>query len=303
MAETEVVAAAPSGLVVGALPATGTRFAWRSPRLAVGAAILFALYLGGLLARVAVGRGDTRIFAFDPSLSPSADHLLGTDASGRDVLASLVYATAPTFELALLAGVVGTVVGVAAGLVSGYLRGAADTVLRGVSDVMLGMPAFALLIVVAAIMGRLSLVSLALVIALFSWPAVARPIRAQVLSLREQPFVTMSRLSNQGSAAIMAIELLPNMLALVAAMFVGTTTGALAMAIGLELIGLGPVDTQTLGLLLQNALSRGALSDGLWWCWLPAAAILVLFFLGLFVVSLAVDHMSNPRMPRAADDG
>jgi peptide/nickel transport system permease protein len=262
----------------------------------IGAAILLVLYLGSLLARVAVGREDTEIFAFDTSMAPSADHLLGTDGSGRDVLATLVYSTAPTFEMALLAGLAGTLVGTAAGLVSGYFRGAPDTLVRGASDVMLGIPAFAMLLFVAATMGRLSLVGMALVIALFSWPPVARAVRTHVLSLREQPFVTISRLSNRSSTAIMTLELLPNLLTFVTAMFVATVSGALAVAVGLELIGLGPVDTQTLGLVLQNALSRGALSQGLWWWWLAPAAVLILFFVGLFLVSLAVDEISNPRL-------
>jgi peptide/nickel transport system permease protein len=268
----------------------------RNPRLVIGVAILVALYLGSLAARLAVGREDTEIFAFDPSASPSAGHLLGTDGSGRDVLATLVYAIAPTFELALLAGLAGTLAGVAAGLVSGYFRGPLDAIVRGFTDVMLAIPAFAMLVLVAAIFGRVSLVGMALLIAWFSWPLVARAVRAQVLSLREQPFVAISRLSNRGSAAILTLELLPNMLALIAAIFVTTVSGALALTVGLELVGLGPAGTQTLGLTLQDALSRGALSQGLWWWWLPPAGILVLFFTGLFSVSLAVDQISNPRL-------
>jgi peptide/nickel transport system permease protein len=269
----------------------------------IGAAILLTLYLGSLLSRLAVGREDTHIFAFDPSTSPSADHLLGTDAVGRDVLATLVYSTAPTFEMALLAGLAGTVVGTAAGLVSGFFRGPADSIVRGITDVMLGIPAFAMLVLVAAIAGRLSLVGLALLIALFSWPPVARAVRAHVVSLREQQFVTISRLSNRGSAAIMTLELLPNMLAFVTATFVATVAGALAIAIGLELIGLGPADSQTLGLVLRSALSRGALSQGLWWWWLAPALTLILFFVGLFLVSRAVDAISNPRLRGAAGSG
>jgi peptide/nickel transport system permease protein len=249
-----------------------------------------------LLARLAVGRADTELLAFEPSSSPSADHLLGTDGSGRDVLAMLVYSIPSTLALALLAGLAATLVGTGAGLVAGYRGGAADTVVRGCSDVMIAVPAFALLILVAAIMGRLSLSGLALVIALVSWPQVARMVRAQVLLLRDQPFVKLSRLANRRSAAIMAFELLPNMLALVAAMLVATASGALALAIGLELIGLGPDDAQTLGLVLHDALSRGALSLGLWWWWLAPATVLVLFFVGLFLISLAVDELSNPRL-------
>jgi peptide/nickel transport system permease protein len=265
-------------------------------RLAAGAAIVLVPVLASLLARLAVGRADTDLLAFEPSSSPSTAHLLGTDGSGRDVLATLVYSTAPTFELALLAGLAATLVGTAAGLASGYMGGAVDTVVRGCTDVMVAVPAFALLILVAAIMGGLSLSGLALVIALVSWPQVARTIRAQVVLLRDQPFVRLSRLANRGSPGIMVFELLPNMLALVAAMFVTAASGALALAIGLELIGLGPDGAQTLGLVLHDALSRGALSLGLWWWWLAPTTVLILFFVGLFLISLAVDELSNPRL-------
>jgi peptide/nickel transport system permease protein len=298
MAETELLAT-PSGLAAEPPRRGRPRAAWLSPRLVIGLTILLVLYFGSLIARIAVGREETEIFAFDVSASPSSGHLLGTDGSGRDVFAALVYSTAPTLEMVLIAGLAATAVGTAAGLVSGYFRGAPDTIVRGISDIMLGIPAFAMLILVAAIMGRLSLTGMALVIALFTWPLVARAIRAQVLSLREQPFVTVARLSNRSSASIMTFELLPNMLAFVTAMFIGAVSGALAIAIGLQLIGLGPVGSQTLGLVLQNALSSGALSQGLWWWWLPPATILILLFIGLFLVSLAIDEISNPRLRRA----
>lgn len=277
---------------------------WLTPRLVLGLVLFLAPLVISLLARLAIDRSDTEIFAFDPKLEPGDGRLLGTDGSGRDVLAVMVYSTAPTFQMALVAGLVATLIGTAAGLVSGYMRGAPDTIVRGISDVMIGIPAFAMLILVAAVMGDLSLLGLALVIALFTWPLVARAVRSQVLTLREQPFVTISRLSNRSPAAIMTFELLPNLLTLVTAMFVGAISGALAIAIGLQLIGLGPIDTQTLGLALQNALSAGALSQGLWWWWLPPAALLIIFFIGLFLVSLAVDEIANPRLRKAGrDDG
>jgi peptide/nickel transport system permease protein len=271
----------------------------RDARLALGLLFLLGPLLASLIARLIVSRHGTEIFAYAPSLRPSADHLLGTDGSGRDVLAVMIYSTGPTLEMVLLSALVSTALGVTAGLVSGYLRGLPDTLTRGVADVMLGIPPFAMLILIAAILGRMSLVELALIIALFSWPLVARAVRSQVLSLREQPFVTISRLSNRSAPAIMAFELLPNLLAFVVATFVGAVSGALAIAIGVQLIGLGPIDTQTLGLALQNALSAGALSQGLWWWWLPPTLVLILFFVGLFLVSLAVDEIANPRLRRA----
>jgi peptide/nickel transport system permease protein len=299
MAGTELLSsAAPPALAPEPPRRARLRVRWDA-RLVLGLLFLLGPLLASLVARLVVSRHGTEIFAYAPSLRPSADHLLGTDGSGRDVLAVMLYSTGPTLELVLLSGLVSTALGVTAGLVSGYLRGLPDTLTRGVSDVMLGIPPFAMLILIASVLGRMSLVEMALIIALFSWPLVARAVRSQVLSLREQPFVTISRLSNRSAPAIMAFELLPNLLAFVVATFVGAVSGALAIAIGVQLIGLGPIDTQTLGLALQNALSAGALSQGLWWWWLPPTLVLILFFVGLFLVSLAVDEIANPRLRRA----
>lgn len=303
MAGTELLSSsAPPAVAPEASRRARLRVRWDA-RLVLGLLFLLGPLLASLVARLAVSRHGTEIFAYVPSLRPSADHLLGTDGSGRDVLSVMLYSTAPTLELVLLSGLVSTAVGVSAGLVSGYLRGLPDTLTRGVADVMLGIPPFAMLILIAAVLGRMSLIEMALIIAVFSWPLVARAVRSQVLSLREQPFVTISRLSNRSAPAIMAFELLPNLLAFIVATFVGAVSGALAIAIGVQLIGLGPIDTQTLGLALQNSLSAGALSQGLWWWWLPPTLILIMFFVGLFLLSLVVDEIANPRLRKAGNGG
>jgi peptide/nickel transport system permease protein len=303
MAGTELLSqSAPPAVAPEPARRARLRVRWDA-RLVLGLVFLLGPLLASLVARVIVSRHGTEIFAYGPSLRPSADHLLGTDGSGRDVLAVMIYSTGPTLELVLLSGLVSTTLGVSAGLVSGYLRGLPDTLTRGVADIMLGIPPFAMLILIASVLGRMSLVEMALIIAVFSWPLVARAVRSQVLSLREQPFVTISRLSNRSAPAIMAFELLPNLLAFIVATFVGAVSGALAIAIGVQLIGLGPIDTQTLGLALQNSLSAGALSQGLWWWWLPPTLILILFFVGLFLLSLVVDEIANPRLRRAGNSG
>lgn len=307
MAETDLQppVATPTGQIAepAGLDRPREKRRWLTPRLVVGLVLFLAPLIASIVLRLFIGNEDTEIFAFDPKTKPSSEHLLGTDGSGRDVVAVLVYSTAPTFQLGILAGLAATVVGTVAGMVSGYFRGPADTFVRGTSDVMLGIPAFAMLILVAAVMGDLSLVGMALVIALFSWPLVARAVRSQILTLREQPFVTISRLSNRSAPQIMTFELLPNLVTFVTAMFVCAISGAMAIAIGLQLIGLGPIETQTLGLALQNALSAGALSQGLWWWWLPPALLLILFFIGLYLISLAVDEIANPRLRKVGRDG
>ena len=264
--------------------------------LMVGLVLIVSPIVGSIVGRVFVDRQAVTIFAYEQLLRPSSAHLLGTDGQGRDVLASLVYGLLPTFEIGLVAAAVGVIVGTVLGVVSGYQGGAVDSVIRGFTDVLLCIPSFAVLVVAAALWGSLQVSTLGLMIALLSWPLAARAVRAQILSLREGGFVVMSRLSNRSGAAIMFLEILPNMLPFVMATFVGLVSGSLLTAVGLQLIGLGPIGVTTLGSTLQSALSYGALSQGLWWWWAPPAILLVLLFLGLFMVSLSVDRISNRRL-------
>jgi peptide/nickel transport system permease protein len=274
-----------------------------SPLLVLGVVLVFGPLVATFVARLFVSRHGLQIFAYDPSRAPSSAHLLGTDSSGRDVLTSIVYGTAPTYEIGVIAGAAGTVLGTITGIVAGYYRGAADAVVRGIGDMLLGIPVLAMLIVIGAIVGSISIEGLALTIALFSWPLPARAIRSQVLTLREQPFIVMSRLSNRSGIGIMFGEILPNVLTLVTATLVGAISGALLVAIGLQLLGLGPAGVPTLGLTLQTAISGGALSQGLWWWWSAPTVLLILLFLGLFVTSLVVDEIANPRLKKVGHDG
>jgi peptide/nickel transport system permease protein len=285
----------PIGTVAEVVDETSRR---ARPTLSIGFGLLLVLgpLVASLVARFFVSRHGTLLFAYPSVLKPSSAHILGTDAQGRDVFVNVVYGTLPTFEIGLLAGFVAVCVGTVLGVVSGYLGGIVDSVVRGAADVMLGIPPLAILVVVAALWGALSVTQLGIAIAVLSWPLPARAIRAQILSLREQGFVTMSRLSNRSAASIMFLEILPNIFPYVTATFVGLVSGSLLNAIGLELLGLGPVGVTTLGSMLQSALTYGAISQGLWWWWAPPTVLLVLLFLGLFALSLTVDRISNPRL-------
>lgn len=295
-------ATAPAG--VAALPGTAhVRRPWQSPFLILGTLLVFGPLVASLVARAFVSRHGLQVFAYNPSLHPSHRNLLGTDSAGRDLLASIVYGIPPTYELGLLAGAAATAFGAVLGLVAGYYGKAGDLVIRGVGDALLGIPSLAILIVVAAMYGAPSIETLSLIIASLSWPLAARAIRSQVLTLREQPFIVMARLSNRSSAGIIFSEIFPNLATFVMSTFVGAVSGTLLLAVTLQLLGLGPAGVVTLGLTLQTAISGGALTQGLWWWWASPTALLVLLFIGLFSMSLAVDQIANPRLRREAARG
>ena len=164
------------------------------------------------------------------------------------------------------------------------------------TDTMLTIPPLAILLVVAAAVRSMSVENMALIIALLSWMFPARTIRAQVLSLREQPYVHMARLAGLSDIRIIFEEIMPNILPLAAASFVGATSGAVLAGIGLEVLGLGPQRTPTLGMTIYWAQLYSALINGLWWWWLPPIILLIILFVGLFLVSAAMDEFVNPRL-------
>ena len=134
----------------------------------------------------------------------------------------------------------GYVLGTSLGLIAGYFGGRIDMMISAATDTMLTIPPLAILLVVAASVRTMSVENMAIIIALLSWMFPARTIRAQVLSLREQPYVHMARLAGLSDIRIIFEEIMPNILPLAAASFVGATSGAILAGIGLGSAGHGP---------------------------------------------------------------
>lgn len=269
--------------------------------LLASVAILLLLLLLGSVGGLVVDRQQLRVGSVPFGMPPSAAHPLGTDTAGRDVLALVVHGTPTTLEIGLLAGGLGTLIGLVLGLVSGFYRGAIDTVVRVAADVALTIPALLVLVVLAAFLQASTVELLAVIVGLLAWPGPTRAIRAQTLSLRERGFVALARVSGQSDAEILFMEILPNLLPLIAVSFVSAVSGAILASVGLQLLGLGSITTPSLGVMLQFAFEYGAISRGMWWWWGPPAAILVLLFVALYFLAAALDEVANPRSRRGVD--
>ena len=272
------------------------KYILRNPKLLLGLVLLGSLLALGLLGPLFVDTEKARPISVPTNQSPSAEFPLGTDSGGRDVLAVIIVGTPQTLRMGLLAGVVGVVLGTSLGLIAGYYGGTLDMIISTATDTMLTIPPLAILLVVAASVRTMSVENMALIIALLSWMFPARTIRAQVLSLREQPYVHMARLAGLNDIRIIFEEIMPNILPLAAASFVGATSGAILAGIGLEVLGMGPQRTPTLGMTIYWAQLYSAMIRGLWWWWLPPIFVLIVLFVGLFLVSAAMDEFVNPRL-------
>ena len=269
----------------------------RHPQLAAGLIVVFAVLAFGPVGALFVDTDLARVGAAEPNLSPSLGHLLGTDAAGRDLLAVMVAGTPLTLRVGFLAGAVGLGIGIILGFLAGYFGGLVDTLIRGAADVLLTVPGLLFLVVLAtSLRTAVTVDMMALVVASLAWMLPTRTIRSQVLSMRERAYVQVARLSGMRDLEIIARELLPNLLPYLAASFVSAVGAAVLASIGLEALGLGPQNEPTLGMTIYWALFYTSLLRGMWWWWAPPIAMIVLIFLGLFLVSMGLDRIANPRI-------
>ena len=257
-----------------------------------GLALVLALLVFGYFGRLFVDPADVRMGASAFSSPPSAEHLLGTDALGRDLLTLLILATPTTLSIGVITAVIATSVGTFLGLVTGYYRGRLETGIRTLIDIMIAIPALLILVSIASVLPS-SNTLIAVILAIFAWPFTARPVRAQTLSLRERAFVKLSKLSKRSDLEILFFDMLPNITPFVAVGFVSTVSNAILAAVGLQLLGIGPIDEPSIGLVLQEAFFASAVFRELWWWWIPPMIMLSMIFIGLFLISLSLDRIAR----------
>ncbi len=236
-----------------------------------------------------------------PNWNPFGEFPLGTDEQGRDILAHLTVGTPLTLRIGLLAAAIGIGVGMVLAFVAAYAGGWVDAVVRVLVDSLIPIPGLAILIIIATALtpGKgLTVDQLAIAIAALAWPGPARVIRSQVLVMRERGYVQMARMSGTGGLGIIFKEMMPNLAPYILASYVAAVTGAILATIGIETLGLGDIDAPTLGAMLYWIIELGALLKGQWWWLLSPTIVIVLLFVGLFMISAGLDEVANPRLRR-----
>jgi peptide/nickel transport system permease protein len=291
-----VKATTPSQTTAGSAPRLHLGGLANNWKLFLGLALIGALVLFSVIGSLFVPEKLSLMGAGRFNTPPSAQHLLGTESTGRDVLAEMIYGIPRSLEIGLIAGTIGIVVGTTLGMISGYYRGTTDSVVRSITDIALVIPSLAILVVIASVSRSTTIEAMAFVVAIFAWAGPTRTIRSQSLSLRERPFASMASLSGQNDFEIIFFELLPNLLPYIMAGFVGAVSGAILASVGLQLLGLGPLDIPNLGMMLQTSFYYSALLRGQYWWFGPPILALIVLFLGMFLISVALDEYANPRL-------
>src|SRR5579859_5004466 len=264
----------------------------------IGAGIFLVLLVIAVVGARLVGPVALRSGAFPPK--QGAGHagllILGSTSLGQSILAQLFQAIPNSMLVGLLAATIGTSIGALLGLLSGYFGGKVDAALRVLIDVFLSVPSLLFLILIASLLRGLGVPALAVMIGMFAWAWPARAVRSQVLSLKERPFVQVGLLSGLSGLEIVWGELMPHLLPWLGANFVNAFVAAILAESGLSILGLGPQQDMTLGMMIYWSLNYGALLQNMWWWWATPVISLIVLFQALYMVHIGLDEVSNPRL-------
>jgi peptide/nickel transport system permease protein len=244
--------------------------------------------------QIAPYNGQAEIFT--PALGPSREHLLGTTAYGQDIFSQLIWGTRLSLVIALAVGALATVLAVLVGVSAGYLGGATDGFLSLVTDVILVLPIFPLIIVIAAYEKNAGLLTLVVVLGVLGWSYGARQLRSQTLSLRRRDFLESARVRGERKSYVILHEILPTMTSLIVATFLGAAIYAVLTAAGLQFIGLGDPNVTSWGTMLYWAENNEAFQTGLpLWIIVPGLCIVTLGA-AFALLNYAFDEIGNPAL-------
>jgi peptide/nickel transport system permease protein len=227
---------------------------------------------------------------------PSSEYWFGTTSFGQNVYSQFVYGLRAAFLVGAVGGGIAWLLGAAVGFTAGYRGGWVDDVLNMLTNVVLVIPTLAILIIVAAYINVHSYATEAILIGLTSWPWAARAVRAQTFTLKTRDFVDVARLSGRSTRKIIATEIAPNMSSYLLMMFILLFGGAILIGASLDFLGLGPSNSISLGLMMNNAFLSSALLLGTWWWFVPPGIGIIAIVGGLYVMNVGLDEIFNPRL-------
>lgn len=224
--------------------------------------------------------------------APSAEHLMGTDALGRDVFTRLLYGARVSLWVGFIAVGISSFIGITLGLISGYFGGIVDEIIMRLVDIMLCFPSFFLILAVIAFLEP-NLTNIMIVIGFTSWTGLTRLVRAETLSLRERDFISAAKLSGASKTRILFIHILPNTLAPVLVSATLGIAGAILVESSLSFLGLGvqPPDPSWGNMLLDG---KDVLSNAPWLSFFPGIAIFITV-LGYNLLGESLRDILDPR--------
>ena len=277
------------------------RYIRRNKSLAIGLLILLFLIAFTTIGLLVIDPRHAYPLTAPAKKPPSWAYPLGTDFFGRDLLAAMVVGMWQTAAIGLLAGGIGTVIGVILGFVSAYFGGWIDTIIKTICQILTPIPVLLIQVVVAGTLDKrdVTILMMALIIVVLSWMGTTLVVRSQVLTMKERQFVSVAKLSGVGSMGIIFKEIMPNLLPFIAAAFVVQVFQAVFASFYLAVLGLGPLREPLLGNIIWAAQGQGAFFNGWWWWPITPSVAMILILGSLALINMGLDELANPRVRRS----
>ncbi|HZC40284.1 MAG TPA: ABC transporter permease [Streptosporangiaceae bacterium] len=291
---------------MGGLPATGGQItgarslrrmarAVTASRKATTGVVLLVLFCLVAAFPGVIAHDDPNAQVYHRLLGVSPAHLLGTTALGQDMFAQLVYGARPVLLIAFGVGLGATLVAMLIGVAAAYLGGAWDGVLGVLTDVLLVIPLFPLLIIIGSYLHGAGTGVMIAVITLTGWSYTARQLRAQALSLRNRDFLEAARVRGERRLYIIIVEIIPTMTSLLVASFLTNALYAVLFSSGLQFIGLGNPNVTSWGTMLYWAENNEAFQVAPLWIIAPGLCIVALGA-AFALLNYAFDEIGNPAL-------
>jgi peptide/nickel transport system permease protein len=270
-------------------------FALRNTKLKVGLSVVLFFLLLTIIGPLFTSY-KWNAYIGPISQPPSAEYWLGTTTFGQDVYTQFVLGLRATFLVGIIGGGIGTLIGILVGFTGGYRGGMVDESLNIITNIILVIPTFAILLIIAAYLKVRGIMTESIFIGFTAWPWAARAIRAQTFSLRSRDFVDLARMSGMKPLKIIFTEIAPNMMSYLLMTFILQFGGAILIAATLDFIGLGPTNAISLGLMMNYAVLWGALQFGNWWWFVPPGFAIMAIVGSLYIMNVGLDEVFNPKL-------
>ena len=263
-------------------------------RLAVVGLVLFSIILfTAVFAPLITSADPMKINLRNMSQPPSWEHWFGTDKTGRDVLARVLYGGRVSILVGLGSGIISAIIGVLIGAYTGYKGGWLDVIALRVSELFMSFPQIILVLLLVSIIGQ-SLINLMIIFVLTGWGGMYRMARARMLSLREEEYVQALQSFGLSTPVICYKHILPNALGPIMVNITLSTAAFILAEAGLSFLGLGvPAHIPTWGNILNVAQEIRVLQN-FWWMWLPVGAVISLFVLSVDFIGDGLRDATDP---------
>lgn len=263
-------------------------------RLALIGLIIFSvIVLASIFAPLLTPYDPNKINLRDMLQAPSWEHWFGTDRTGRDLFARVLYGGRISILVGLGSAVLAAIIGVLIGVYTGYVGGWLDALAMRVSEIFMSFPQIILVLLLVSILGQ-SLVNLMLIFTLTGWGGIYRMARARMLSIREEEYVLALRSFGLSRPLIAYKHMLPNALGPIMVNITLSTAAFILQEAGLSFLGLGvPLSIPTWGNILNVAQDIRVLQSN-WWIWLPVGVVISLFVLSVNFIGDGLRDATDP---------